>query len=207
MKKVVELSEESEGAEGVEGREGAKGSERSAGREMKMNRVELEKVTLNIGVGGSGEPLENASKLLQQITGQKPLTTRSRDRNPGFGIKKGQEIGVKVTLRGRKAAEFLKKALDAVDNKILFKSFDNQGNLSFGVREYIDFPGMKYDPKIGMIGFDVCVTLCKPGVRVSKRRIASRRVPSKQRVSRDEAIAFLSSPEYGAEPVEEKKLF
>lgn len=168
-----------------------------------MKRVSLEKVAVNIGVGSGGDALENARKLLQQMTNKKPATTRARTRNPSFGIRKGDEIGVKVTLRGNEAKEFLKKALEAVDNALPAKSFDSLGNVSFGVKEYIDFPGVKYDPKIGIIGFDVCVTLCKPGGRVAKRRIASRRLPRKQRVGVQEAKNFLQQ-EFGVEMTEKR---
>lgn len=153
--------------------------------------VSLDKITLNIGVGQSGDVLENARALLKILTGKSPATTYARSRNPTFKIRKGDPIGVKVTLRGTDAKEFLKKALDAVDFKVPKKSADENGNVAFGIREYIDFPGAKYDPKIGMLGFDVCITLKKPGIRVSRRRIASRRLPKKQRVSSTEAHEFL----------------
>lgn len=162
-----------------------------------MKKISLEKVTLNIGVGAGGEPLENARALLEKIGGQKPVTTTARARNPSFKIRKGDAIGVKVTLRGAKAGEVLKKALEANDFRLSEKSFDGFENAAFGVKEYIDFPGMRYDPKIGMLGFDVCVTLSKPGARVARRRIGSRKVPAKNRVRREEAIAFLKE-NYGA---------
>lgn len=152
----------------------------------------IEKVVVNIGVGAGGASLENARILLEKISGQKSVATKARVRNPSFKIRKGEEIGAKVTLRGAKAKEFLEKALDAVDFVLKKKSFDDCGNVSFGVREYIDFPGIKYDPKIGMLGFDVCVVLTKPGARVVSKRIASAKIPRKQRVSRSEAIDFLT---------------
>src|SRR3989338_6947235 len=64
-------------------------------------------------------------------------------------------------------------------------------NVSVGIKEYIDFPGLKYDPKIGMMGFDVCLSLRKKGLRVSQRRIAKKKLPRKQRVSSAEAREFL----------------
>lgn len=155
-----------------------------------MKEIKIEKVTLNIGVGSSGEKLEKAKLLLQRLTGQKPIETLSRKRIPTWDIRKKLPIGVKVTLRGRKALEFLDKCLDSVDRRIPKKSFDNSGNFSFGVREYIDLPGFKYDPSIGMFGFDVCVTLMKPGLRVMKRKRKERKPPTKQRVKKDESIDF-----------------
>ena len=127
-----------------------------------------------------------------------------RLRNPTFKIKKGDNIGTKVTLRGKDAAEFLKKALEVPDNALGERSFDDNGNVAFGVREYIDFPGAKYDPKIGMLGFDVCITLVKKGVRVSRRKIAPARIPRKQRVGRGEAQDFLSK-NFGTQIVRERE--
>ncbi|MFH0836284.1 MAG: 50S ribosomal protein L5 [Candidatus Micrarchaeota archaeon] len=157
-----------------------------------MNLVKLEKVTLNIGSGEGGERLDKARALLEKLSGRKAVLTLARTRNPTFHLRKGQPIGVKVTLRGIQAKEFLKRALESVDNVLNQKKFFN-GGFAFGVREYIDFPGVKYDPKIGMFGFDVCVTLTKPGARVARRRIAPKRLPRKQRVSQQEALEFAKS--------------
>ncbi len=167
-----------------------------------MQSVKLEKVTANIGVGHGGQDLENARELLETLAGGKPVKTKSRRREPAFKLRKGNEIGVKVTLRGQKAREFLEKALKARENKVSARSIDRAGNIAFGVREYIDFPGAKYDPNIGMIGFDVCVTLSKAGRRVSRRRIAPRKIPAKQRVNKAEAREFMEK-EFGAQFQEE----
>ena len=156
-----------------------------------MTQVVLEKVTVNIGVGQGGQPLENAKKLLEQLTGAKAIHTLSRTRNPTFNLKKGEPIGVKVTLRGTPAIEFVKKALVARENKIMARNFDRTGNVAFGVPEYIDFPGMKYIPEIGILGFDVCLTLQKPGARIKRRKVAPRSLPQKQRVNQAEAEAYM----------------
>ena len=151
----------------------------------------MEKVTLNIGVGESGAALEAAKTLLKNVSGLNPVQTVAKDRNPTFKIRKGDAIGAKITLRGKKAEEVLTRALQSVDKVIPSKSFDENGNVSFGIKEYIDFPGLKYDPKIGMMGFDVCLSLRKKGLRVSQRRIAKKKLPRKQRVSSAEAREFL----------------
>jgi large subunit ribosomal protein L5 len=164
----------------------------------------LEKVTLNIGAGEGGQKLDNARTLLERVTGRKVIATKAKARNPSFKVRKGEPIGVKVTLRGSQAREFLAKALEVVDKKIPNRSFDNYGNVAFGVKEYIEFPGMKYDPAIGILGFDVCLTLSKAGARVGRRRIAKRRVPAKQRVSKQEAMDFLSK-EFGVEIVSKEE--
>jgi len=156
-----------------------------------MQQVKLEKITLNVGVGAPGERLENAKVLLERLSGKKAVLTQAKDRNPTFKIRKGDNIGSKVTLRGKNAQELLKKALDVKDGILQDKSFDKFGNVAFGIKEYIDFPGMKYDPKIGMMGFDISVSLTKAGKRVSLRRIQKKRLPKKQRVTTAEAKKFM----------------
>ncbi len=141
--------------------------------ENPMRRIRIEKVTINIGCGGGGEKLEKARKLLETLTGKKVVITRTHKRTT-FGVAKGRDIGCKVTLRGSNAAEFLKKALEAVDNKISSKQFDRQGNFSFGIKEYIDLPASKYDPDIGMYGMDIAVTLERPGFRVKRKRLPAK---------------------------------
>jgi large subunit ribosomal protein L5 len=156
-----------------------------------MREIKISKVTVNIGVGSPGERLDNAQKLMGEITGAKPLVTKARVRNPVFKLRKGLPIGVKATLRKEGARMFLKKAFIAVKNMVSENNFDNRGNFAFGIREYIDFPGIKYDPELGMFGFDVCVTLERPGYRVKKRKIANAAIGKKHWVTRDEAMSFV----------------
>lgn len=155
-----------------------------------MRSIAIEKITLNMGVGEAGDKLDNASTLLQRLAGRKPVRTHARVRNPVFKIKKGDPIGTKVTLRGNAARDFLAKALDAADKTLNASSFGSDGNFAFGVREYIDFPGAKYDPKIGMAGFDVCVTLKRKGYRIKHRRRRTHAVPRTHRITRAECIEF-----------------
>jgi len=155
-----------------------------------MRDIRIDKVTLNIGVGEGGEKLQNSSALLDKISGKKAVRTMARVRNPVFKIKKGDPIGTKVTVRKKDAEELLKKALEAVDKKVGSGAFDREGNFSFGIKEYIDFPGAKYDPKLGIIGFDVCVTLKRRGERVARRRRARGIIGSKHRITREEGMEF-----------------
>ena len=156
-----------------------------------MKDVKIEKVTVNMGVGQAGEELDKAVAILQKITGAKPAKTACRVRAPTWGIRPGLMIGAKVTLRKQKAETFLKDALRAKDNMIKEKSFDKTGNFGFGVKEYIDLPSIKYDPKYGIRGFDVLVTLEKPGFRVKKRKIGKHRIPVRHSVSKQAAIEFV----------------
>jgi len=156
----------------------------------KMREVQIEKVTANIGVGEGGEKLQNCLNLISKMSGRKAVKTPARVRNPVFKIKKGDPIGTKVTLRKKDSEEFLRKAFEAVDKKVSSGAFDRYGNFSFGVREYIDFPGIKYDPKLGIVGFDVCVTLKRRGWRVKDRRRGRSRIGKKHRITKDEGMAF-----------------
>jgi large subunit ribosomal protein L5 len=112
--------------------------------------------------------------------------------NRELGVKQGDPLGCKVTLRGPDAEKFVSRALYTRKNKVYDYSFDNQGNLQFGVADYTNFEGERYDPDIGVFGMDVCITLEKAGHRIKHRRTMARSVPPAHRVSRDEAKAFLS---------------
>ena len=101
-------------------------------------------------------------------------------------------IGCKVTLRGKDADEFLKEALSTRENKMADYSFDDEGNLSFGIPDHTLFKSQKYDPNIGIFGMDVCITMKKPGYRVKHRRVARRHIPHRHRVKKEETIKFFS---------------
>ncbi len=156
----------------------------------KMREAVVDKVTLNIGVGKAGQELENAKTLLERLSGAKAVPTHAKVRNPVFRIKKGDIIGTKATLRGQPAIDFVKKALKVKAFALPIRSFDKEGNFSFGVPEYIEFPGAKYDPQIGMLGFDVCVTLRRRGFRVGKRRRAKCKIGANHRLTKDDGIEF-----------------
>lgn len=160
--------------------------------ENNMRDVLINKVTVNIGVGAPGDRLEQAKGLLERITNdRKAVETVARRRDPVFKLRKGMAIGTKVTLRGEEAKSFLEKALVAKRKTLKESNFDKQGNFAFGVHEYIDFPGAKYDPGIAMFGFDVCVSLARRGGRVSARRLRPAKIGNAHRISREEAMEFV----------------
>lgn len=165
-----------------------------------MKGIRVEKVTVNMGVGQAGDELKKAEEILKRITACKPVQTKCKVKQPTWGIREGLPIGVKVTLRGKKAIEFLKNALTARDNKISEKSFDKVGNFGFGVKEYIDLPGVKYDPKIGIRGMDVLVTLKRPGFRIKLRKNRKKKISKKHVISREEAVEFVKAS-FGVEAV------
>ncbi len=157
-----------------------------------MKEVRIEKVTLNIGCGKDQTRLDKGVELLKSITGVAPVKTFTQKRIQEWGLRPGLPIGCKITLRKKSAQELLRRLLDAREFKLENSQFDENGNVSFGIHEYIDIPGVKYDPKIGIMGLQVCVTLERPGFRIKRRVIRSTKVPKKQRITKDEAIKFMT---------------
>jgi len=162
--------------------------------ENPMRRPRLDKVVVNMGVGEGGQRLVNAEKILEAITHQK--TVRTYSKKTAFDVRKGTPIGCKVTLRDNGGEEFLKASLKINNNTLIDSCFDCNGGFSFGIEEHTDFPGMKYDPNIGIFGTDVCVSLKRPGYRIKDRRIQKRKLKADHRLSKDAAIDFLKE-EYG----------
>ena len=156
-----------------------------------MLKPRIEKVVVNISVGKSGEPLEKATKVLKEIAGQTPCKRKAKTSIRDFGIRKGESIACIVTLRKERAIEFLKKALPVVDNKLSSKSFDRQGNFSFGLKEHIELPGVRYDPDVGIFGMDICVSVIRPGYRVKRRRKEKTKIGSKHVLTPEESMAFV----------------
>lgn len=164
--------------------------------ENPMKQIRVEKVTVNMGVGQTGDELNKATTIMQIITNAKPMHTQCKVKQPTWGLRPGLTIGAKVTLRGAKAQTFLKEAFTAVNNKIKRKSFDKVGNFGFGIKEYIDLPRAKYDPKLGIKGLDVLVTLERPGYRIKRRKLAKAKVSHKHVINQDDAVEFVKQ-KYG----------
>jgi len=156
-----------------------------------MRKIRLEKVTLNIGTTTDKEKLERALKLLEKLTGRKPVVTKTHKRNT-FGVAKGRPIGAKVTLRGKDAESILSSVLKAVDNTVKLKQI-NGGNFSIGVKEYIDLPNVNYDPDIGVLGFDCTVTLERPGYRVKRRKMRKTKIGKKHLITKEDTVEWLKS--------------
>lgn len=153
-----------------------------------MLRPKIGKVVVNMSVGQSGESLQRAMTVLQQLTNQKPCTRKAKKTIRDFGIRKGEPISCICTLRGDKAANFLNMALE---NNISSSQFDNNGNFSFGIKEHISLPGVRYDPNLGIFGMDVSVVIEKPGYRVKRRQRATSKIGRKQRITVRESMTFI----------------
>ncbi len=156
-----------------------------------MLKPRIAKVTLNIGVGASGERLEKATRVLEMLTGQKPSIRKAKRTIRDFGIRKGEPIAVMVTLRGDRAIGFLGKLFTAIGNKVKATQFDEYGNLGIGLKEHILLPGVRYDPDIGIFGMDISITIERPGYRVARRRAKRARIPRRHRTTKEEAMVLL----------------
>lgn len=154
-----------------------------------MKEIRIEKITLNIGAGKNEELLKKGLKLLNKITSTKPVETKTKKRIPGWGLRPGLAIGCKVTVR-KDCAQLLKRLVAAKDNILEQRNFDNQGNFSFGIPEYIDIAGLEYDPDLRIMGLEAAVTLERPGFRVRKRTLKTAPVGKNHRISKEEAISF-----------------
>ncbi len=125
------------------------------------------KITLNMGVGeavADKKTLTAAISDMTKITGQKPLTTHARKSISTFKIREGWPIGCKVTLRRKRMYDFLEKLIGVVIPRIRDfrglskRSFDGQGNYSFGLKEQIVFPEVNYDEIDALRGLDITIT-------------------------------------------------
>ena len=131
-----------------------------------MQVPRLEKIVLNSGVGRATQQaslLEGAQRDLEAITGQKPVVTRSKKSVANFKVREGQSIGVKVTLRGDRAWEFLDRLLSLAIPRVRDfrglspRSFDGRGNYTFGVNDQLIFPEIDYDKIDAARGFDITI--------------------------------------------------
>ncbi len=166
--------------------------ERKPKADNRHRGLRLDKIGINIGAGEAGERLQKAERVLAMITGHKPVRTISQTTNKELARRAGMPIGCKVTLRKKAADGFLRAALEHTrDFQLPLYSIDDQGNISFGIPEYTELPGQKYNPEIGVFGMDVCVVLARTGTRIRDRARMRRAMPQRQRVTVDEAQAFL----------------
>ena len=157
-----------------------------------MRSIKIEKVTLNIGAGKDQSKLEKGLILLNAIAQATPVKTITNKRIQEWGLRPGLPIGCKLTLRKEKAVKILPRLLEAIEHKLAARQFDENGNVAFGIHEYIEIPGVKYDPKIGIMGLEVCVTLERPGYRIKRRRLMARKIPTRHRIKKEEAIEFMA---------------
>ena len=167
----------------------ASNSNKASAKVSPMRQVKVAKITLNCGAGKNEALLEKGVKVLTKLSSVKPMKTKTTKRIPGWGLRPNLAIGCKATIR-HGAKELLLKLLKARGDKLQSKQFDAQGNFSFGIAEYIDIPGLEYDPDLKIMGLEVAVSLERPGYRIKRRKVRSQKVGKAHVVSKEDAIAF-----------------
>jgi len=155
-----------------------------------MRKIFLDKIVLNIGTGKSGTILESAKTALDQITNKKSCDRNAKRAQRDWGVRSGEPIAAAITIRKNEGSLLLKRLLLAKQNQIKDKSFDNFGNVSFGIKEHIDIPDIKYDPHIGIFGLDVSISLARLGFNIRfKRNI--KKIGIRHRITSNEAKKFM----------------
>lgn len=131
-----------------------------------MEVPKIEKVVINVGLGEAlqnAKAIENMSRDLALITGQRPVVTRARKSIAAFKLRKGAPIGLKVTLRGKRMYDFLDRLFNVALPRVRdFRgvspdSFDGRGNYTLGIREHIIFPEVNYDEVDRVRGMEVTI--------------------------------------------------
>jgi len=154
-----------------------------------MREIEIEKLVLNCG--GTEDKLERSVNLLKKITDRKVQRLQSTRRIPAFGISPKKQSGCKVTMRNKgQIKDLLMKFFAALDNTISAKQI-TENHVSFGIKEYIEIPGLSYEREIGILGFEASVVFKRKGKRVKMKKIKRGRLPKKQQVTKEEITEYL----------------
>jgi large subunit ribosomal protein L5 len=131
-----------------------------------MQVPKIDKIVINMGVGDAvfnAKALDDAVEELQALTGQKPITTKSKNSISNFKLREGMPIGAKVTLRGDKMYYFLDKLISIALPRvrdfrgISANAFDGRGNYTVGIKEQIIFPEINLDKVKKIRGMDVII--------------------------------------------------
>ena len=155
-----------------------------------MEVPRFEKIVINMGVGAAvSQPslLEGAQRDLEQITGQKPVVTRAKKSIAGFKLREGNAIGCKVTLRGDRMWEFFDRLVSLAIPRIRDfrglpdKSWDGNGNYTFGVTEQIIFPEINYDKIDQPRGMDITIVTTARTDAEGKALLDAYRFPFRKR--------------------------
>nr|AJS12281.1 50S ribosomal protein L5P [uncultured archaeon] len=177
--KIIKKSSEENAMTGTESRR--------SHSENAMRKIRIEKVVLN--VSGIAEKLEKGFKLLSFITKRKPAKMKSNKRIPSLDVRPGLEVGAVVTIRKGKE-ELLRRLLAAVDNFVKKRQM-SENNFSFGIKEYLEIPGMEYQRDIGIAGLDVTVVFKRAGRRIRLKKIKKGKISKKQIITKEEIIKFM----------------
>ncbi len=135
------------------------------GRTNRLSLPRLEKITVNMGVGSAiteKKHIEDSVEAMTQITGQKPVVTKSRHAIAGFHLREDMPIGCMVTLRGTRMYEFLDRLMSLAlprvrDFRGLNVKFDGHGNYSMGLTEQVVFPELNPDRFLRVQGMNITI--------------------------------------------------
>ena len=162
-----------------------------------MEAPKIEKITLNIGLGNAkndSKALQAALDELMLITGQKPIVTKAKKDVSNFKIRKGFPVGCKVTLRKNYMYEFLERLCAVALPRtrdfrgLSSKSFDGQGNYSFGIKEQVVFPEIDYDKVDTIRGMDVIITTSSGNDEISYEMLRAMGLPIKEKNVQTEEV-------------------
>jgi large subunit ribosomal protein L5 len=162
-----------------------------------MEAPKIEKITLNIGLGNAkndSKALQAALDELMLITGQKPIVTKAKKDVSNFKIRKGFPVGCKVTLRKNYMYEFLERLCAVALPRtrdfrgLSNKSFDGQGNYSFGIKEQVVFPEINYDKVDTIRGMDVIITTSSDNDEISYEMLRAMGLPIKEKSTQTEEV-------------------
>ena len=168
-----------------------------------MEAPKIEKITLNIGLGNAkndSKALQAALDELMLITGQKPIVTKAKKDVSNFKIRKGFPVGCKVTLRKNYMYEFLERLCAVALPRtrdfrgLSSKSFDGQGNYSFGIKEQVVFPEIDYDKVDTIRGMDVIITTSAGNDEISYEMLKAMGLPIKEKNVQTEEVPVEEVP-------------
>ncbi len=130
-----------------------------------MQCPKLVKIVINTGLGDvkdNAKSIQTTENEIKLISGQQPILTKAKKSVANFKVREGQNIGIKVTLRGERMYEFYDKFVSIALPRlrdfrgVSDKSFDGRGNYALGVKEQLIFPEITYDQVEKIRGMDVC---------------------------------------------------
>ena len=158
-----------------------------------MQVPKIEKIVVNVGFGnvsGDKKMEELIFENLRKITGQKPTARKARKAIASFKIREGQIIGAKVTLRGRKMADFYRKLVDIVFPRVRDfrgvseQAFDGEGNYTLGFREINVFPEIEYKKGEKQFGLEVTIKTSTKKDKEAKKLLETMGLPFKKETPR-----------------------
>ena len=137
------------------------------GRKNLLSLPRLQKIVINMGVGKALQDKNRMGEAVEHLTaiaGQRAQITRAKDSVSAFRLREGNEIGCRVTLRGRRMYEFLDRLVSVAMPRIRdfrgisVRSFDGRGNYNMGVKEQIIFPEIEYDKIDAIRGMNITIS-------------------------------------------------